>query len=182
LPDRYLRSDIRKITEGMTRGDEASFRRFYSLYFDRIYRYLLVIAKGDEDLTRDCLQETMLRVVRNIRCFDEDDVLWGWVSRVARTAFLDDWRKRSRRHKIIPEGVWPTVSETEEKLLGLLERTIEELESTERALIVGSYFEGLNHASLAARFDTTTKAIESKMGRTRKKMRSMIEEKLKHDS
>jgi RNA polymerase sigma-70 factor (ECF subfamily) len=166
----------------MTRGDETSFRRFYSLYFDRLYRYLLVVTRGDEELTRDCLQETMLRVVRNIRRFDDGAVLWGWVSRVARTAFLDDCRKRSRRHKTIAQGVWATIPKTEERLLGLLELVIEELESNEKALIMGSYFEGQSHASLAARFDTTTKAIESKLARTRKKMRSMIQERLKHDS
>ena len=55
------------LTRGLAAGDEAAFRQFHEEYFDRLLRYHLILARGDEHAARDALQETLTRVARKGR-------------------------------------------------------------------------------------------------------------------
>ena len=70
IPVKKSVPDVASLTAGIRAGDEESFREFHQLYFDRLYQFLLVIARGNEDEARDALQETLLRVVRYARKFE----------------------------------------------------------------------------------------------------------------
>lgn len=174
--------DLSTVTTGMSHGDEQAFREFYSVYFSRLLRYLLVVTRGEEDLARDCLQEAMMRVIKNIKPFQDEAVFWGWLTRVARTAFLDEMRRRKRRANIAADMELCTTSpHSDDGMLMLINETIEELDDRDKHLIVGSYFDGRSHAALAEDQGTTPKAVESRIARIRKKLRGRILEKLKHE-
>src|SRR5688572_20287637 len=84
------------LTAQMKAGDEDAFRSFYDLYCDRLFRYLIVLCRGDEDLARDLLQTTMLKVVRSIRPFTNETEFWNWLAVIARNSFFDHVRKSRR--------------------------------------------------------------------------------------
>src|SRR5688572_25784353 len=63
-------ADVPALTARLARGDEAAFQEFYDRYFNRLLRYLLVVARGDEELVRDALQLTFVRVARHVRKMD----------------------------------------------------------------------------------------------------------------
>ena len=46
------------MTRAMTKGDEMAYRNFHEIYFDRLLRYLLVVANGNEEAAREALQLT----------------------------------------------------------------------------------------------------------------------------
>src|ERR1051325_3867078 len=81
------------LTRRLAAGEEAAFREFHVAYFDRLLRYLLVVARGDEDAARDALQETFVRVVRHAKRFDCEDAFWSWLTLLARSAAADGGRK-----------------------------------------------------------------------------------------
>src|SRR5436190_13881414 len=68
---------LRRITARMRDYDEAAFREFYESYCDRLYRYLLVLTRGNEGLSRDLLQETMTKVMHRMRQFENELQLWN---------------------------------------------------------------------------------------------------------
>src|SRR5262245_30851481 len=80
----------------MVQGDEAAYRVFYDAYYDRLRRYLLVVTAGDEDVTREVLQSALVRLVRNIKVFQDEVSFWGWLTVLARSAFIDQIRARKR--------------------------------------------------------------------------------------
>ena len=84
------------LTARMARQDEAAFAEFLAAYRDRLFRYVIVLTRGDEETAQEALQLTMLRVVRHIRRFEEEAVFWSWLTRLARSAVTDDARKRNR--------------------------------------------------------------------------------------
>src|SRR5690348_2963141 len=45
--------DISSLTRRLASGDEEAFRRFHALYFDRLYRFLLVVSRGQEHEARE---------------------------------------------------------------------------------------------------------------------------------
>src|SRR5438093_7752298 len=93
---------IRTMTARMANGDETAFKDFYECYCDRLFRYLLVLTRGNEDLARELLQATMTKIVRNGREFRNEAQLWNWLAAVARNSFIDALRRRRRAPQLVP--------------------------------------------------------------------------------
>lgn len=87
---------VAALTRAMVAGDETAYGQFNEAYCPRLYRYLLVVAAGDEELAREALQAACIRVVRHIKVFSDETIFWNWLTVLARTAFADQRRKRSR--------------------------------------------------------------------------------------
>ena len=87
---------VGQLSSHMAKGDEAAWGEFHERYFSRLLRYLLVLHRGDEALARESLQQTYLRVVRHIRRFDDEVVMWSWLSKLARSVVIDGSRKSKR--------------------------------------------------------------------------------------
>lgn len=178
------------LTRGMVAGDEDSYRSFYEAYFPRLLRYLLVITKGDEDAARETLQVTLERVVRYIKIFPNETQFWNWLTVLARTAFADRHRKRSRyfafldRFKNHTEAAAPHRENgaADAHLLAELENLVARLPAEERALVERKYFGGESVRDLAATFQTSEKAVESRLSRVRRKLKELLLEKLKHEA
>jgi RNA polymerase sigma-70 factor (ECF subfamily) len=179
---------ILPMVEGIQQGNEEAFNRFYNLYADRLYRYLIVIAPRDENLVREALQETMFRVIRSIKPFPHESVLWGWLTRVARSKLFDQLRRRKKASKldgthlkdqVIP--LYPNDDSSEDRLIVALRNVLSTLPEEERAIIEAYYFQGIQQSAVAKQVGTTAKAIESRMARLRRKLKSLILEALSNE-
>ena len=84
------------MTAAIAKGDDAAFNRFYESYFKRIHHYLLAISGGWEEGAGDALQDTMMRVIRYMKPFQDEGALWNWLRKIAKSAFIDLARKRRR--------------------------------------------------------------------------------------
>src|SRR5215207_3847862 len=71
------------LTRRMASGEEAAFEEFHAQFAPRLFRYLLVLHRGDEHAASDVLQETLVRVVRHARRFDEEGPFWDWLAKLA---------------------------------------------------------------------------------------------------
>lgn len=171
----------------MAKGDEAAYARFYDAYFDRLRRYLLVVTAGNEEAAREALQSALVRVVRHIKAFDTEAAFWGWLTVLARTALFDQTRKRRRyvsfldrftRHTQVAPAP-PT--EPDGKLLELLESGLALLPDDERKLLEAKYLEGASVHEIAAQWQTSEKAVESRLGRIRRKLRAILLGQLKEE-
>ena len=166
----------------MARGDEEAYRRFYDAYFNRLSRYLLVIAAGNEELMREALQGTLVRVVHHIKPFRDESQFWAWLTVLARSAFTDETRRRSRYrrfldrftpHAITQADLAAAVS-TEHSLEEVLNRAMALLPAEERALVEKKYLERKSVRELATELNTSEKAVESRLVRIRAKVREAV--------
>jgi RNA polymerase sigma-70 factor (ECF subfamily) len=174
------------LTIRMTADDEKAFNTFHNLYCDRLFRYLIVLCRGDEELSRDLLQVTMLKVVRSIRHFSDEAAFWNWLAAIARNSFLDYVRKAQRRPQfepILETGNAPAVANDEDAVLVVaLEQALEQLPNEDRALIESFYFESGSYGSLAAQQSISPKAVESRLARVRQKLRHAILKCLRYEN
>jgi RNA polymerase sigma-70 factor (ECF subfamily) len=182
------RLDHLRITSAIRAGNEAAFQSFYENYCDRLYRYLLVLTRGNEDLSRELLQTTMAKVVRSIKPFADERSFWSWLSTIARNAFLDACRKAGRGPSLVPfptgepEAIAPTAPAQEELALEqALDESLHALDAEERELIEAFYFGQASQQSIAERRNTTAKAVESKLARIRQRLRENILKRLRHE-
>jgi RNA polymerase sigma-70 factor (ECF subfamily) len=180
---------IRAMTMRMANGDETAFKEFYECYCDRLFRYLLLLTRGNEDLARDLLQITMTKVVRGQREFRDEAQLWNWLAAIARNNFIDSLRRIQRAPQLVPllpddaPGT-PLVpaDESDTPLFDALDRCLIELEADEQALIEAVYFKRGSHNSVAEQQNTTPKAVESKLARLRQKLRTAILKRLRYEN
>lgn len=178
-------SHVLALTRNLVAGDEEAFRQFHQQYFDRLYRFLLVLCQGQEQETRDALQQTLLRVIRYIRPFESDEVFWCWLKAVARSTARDIGRKQ-RRYRALLEAfalrfVQPSAqdhfAETDSLSLALQE-SLAELPAPERRLLEAKYLEGCTVKELGLQTGLTLKAVESRLDRLRRALRSSILRKI----
>ena len=183
------RGDVLAMTRAMASGDEEGFRRFHEEYFDRVFRYVLVLVRGDVDAARDAAQETYLRIVRHAKPFRDEDTFWRWLTVLAKSAVRDGMRRRRSYTNLLSRFVaelgWSqnggALDGSEKIFREGLETAMNELPEGERRLIESKYFEGASVREIAGRDGSTERSVESRLLRTRRKLREMIERSLRHE-
>jgi RNA polymerase sigma-70 factor (ECF subfamily) len=173
----------------MLKGDEMAWRTFYDAYFDRLWRYLLVIATGNEDAAREALQAALVRVTRHIKIFCDENIFWSWLTVLARTAFADETKKRRRYFSFLDrfalhaeverDGV--NENQADGRLQMLLEQKVALLPLDEQKLVEQKYFARRAVREIADELQTTEKAVESKLSRIRQKLKDAVLTELKNE-
>lgn len=79
--------------------NQSKLEDLYSRYARPLYFYLLKLS-GSSQLAEDLTQETFVRATISLHTYDGEDAR-AWLFQVARNAYLDEWRKQSRR-KVVP--------------------------------------------------------------------------------
>ncbi len=173
----------------MVEADEAAYRAFYDAYFDRLSRYLLVVAGGNEDAAHEALQAALVRVVRHIKVFPNDAVFWSWLTVLARSALSDQSRKRRRYLAFLDrftqhargEHVAQEDGQPDAKLLALLDRGVAALASDERLLVERKYFARRSVREIAEELQMSEKTVESRLIRIRRKIKNTMLAGLNHE-
>lgn len=177
------------LTARMARQEEAAFVEFLKAYRDRLFRYLIVVTRGDEEVTQEAMQQTMLRVVRHIRRFDDEDVFWSWLTRLARSAATDHTRKKGRYFAFLARFFSHQDAQKEHSanatedpsLLDRLEELLPSLSTEDADLVERKYYLGETSRVIAEQLGTTEKAIESRLVRVRSRLREMLLKEAHHE-
>lgn len=169
-------SPLAALTQRMAAGDDAAFAEFHSAYAPRLFRYLVVCHRGDEQTAADVLQDTLIRVVRHARRFDDERVFWDWLTRLARTAAADHGRKGGRYLRFL-ERFWhsqPEVSPpNDDELASALDQALALLADDDASLLRAKYDEQQSQRDLAQQFGVTEEAIESRLRRARGSLKTL---------
>jgi RNA polymerase sigma-70 factor (ECF subfamily) len=163
------------LTRRMADGDEDSYREFYGLYSHRLFAYLYVITHGNDELARELLQQTMIRVAKYVRAFDDEEIFWKWLANLARSAFIDETRKHNRYLGAL-KRLWHSLRGETPAFPGsdALSDHLQALPEEDRLLLTKKYLEGLSIRELAEHFKVTEKAIESRLTRARAKIKEIL--------
>ncbi len=177
--------DVAELTRAIRRGDPAAFSRFYDLYSFRIYRFLLVLTRGDEAEACEVCQAVFMKLAKRFDLFDEESQLWAWLRALAKNSFIDHYRARQKRNILLPLEDLPPVSGSEDHQSGLLAEIVRDalaaLDPADRELIQAAYVEEQPLAEIAAGSGQTYKAVESRLGRLRQKLKEHLLNKLRNE-
>lgn len=85
-------------------SSESAFRELVTLYKERLYWHIRNIVKSHDDAD-DVLQNTFIKVYKNINGFNGDSKLYSWMYRIATNESLTFIKKRARQMQISNEEV-----------------------------------------------------------------------------
>jgi RNA polymerase sigma-70 factor (ECF subfamily) len=87
----------RQVVDAARAGDESALSELYSLYFPRVYRYILA-RTGNQYDAEDLTEEVFMRVLDAIDRFQWREAPFSaWLFRIAHNAVVSQRRKQSTR-------------------------------------------------------------------------------------
>lgn len=176
--------ELRRLTHAMAQGDDDAWLKFHQQYGATLFRRLLAMTRGDDDLAKEALQRTYLRVAKHVRICESELMFQSWVATVARTALQDCWRRRRTFADLLfrqqQEPLESVSSATDHRLTEVLDQALGQIAVADRTLLEAKYFAGNDVRTLAGQMSLTPKAVESRLTRARESLRHEILAALKH--
>ena len=153
------------------------FDAFYDASLPIVYGYLLRLCGGDHDKTRDLTQDTWVKLVDELNRGHVDKADMRWLITVARSRFLDSWRREQRRERDL-RLVWfdrRCAADTDVAPdAGQLLEHLEHLPSEHRVAMTLHYVDDLSVSEVGKLMGRSTPATYSLLARARSDLRTRI--------
>jgi RNA polymerase sigma-70 factor (ECF subfamily) len=168
-------------------GDRrARFEREMLPHLDALYRVALRLTRSPADAD-DLVQETMLKAHRGFDGFTPGTNAKGWLLTILRHAFINEYRRRSRRPETMDLDTAEAIAALPEEGLagagdrffdGLVDeavlRAVDELPEVFREAVVLSDVEGLNYQETAQVLGVPVGTVKSRLFRGRRLLKARL--------
>jgi len=160
---------------------QEAFRELISEYKERLYWHIRNIVKSHDD-TDDVLQNTFLKVYKNIGQFKGDSKLYSWMYRIATNESITFLNKRSRRLQITSEELQNQIIDNLEsdvyfegdEIQLKLQRAIATLPDKQQQVFNMKYFEELKYREMSEILDTSEGALKASYHIAAKKIKEFL--------
>jgi RNA polymerase sigma-70 factor (ECF subfamily) len=162
-------------------GDLGGYERLYRSHGARMKNLARNILGGQSD-AEDAVQETFLKVQRNIASFRGQSAFVTWTFRILVNTCYDLRRSRVRRKEHsheepedAPKRPEPRAPVTHPSLRMALERALATLTRHQRDVFLLYEVEGFRHAEIATMLEITETASKNTLFQAKKNLRAMLE-------
>ncbi|NMH86691.1 RNA polymerase sigma factor [Flavivirga algicola] len=147
---------------------DHAFRTLITLYKDRLYWHIRHIVKSHDD-TDDVLQNTFIKVYKNIHNFKGDSKLFSWLYRIATNESITLINKNAKRLQITSEEVQQLAINNlasdvyfEGDAIQLkLQQAIATLPEKQQLVFNMKYFEDIKYKDMADILETSEGALKA---------------------
>ena len=177
--------------ERLAKGGDAALNGLMERHGEKLFHYL-IRQLGNEQDAEDVAQETFVRVYQNCQRFDARQKFTTWLYTIATNLSRDRLRYRARHPQVSLEA---EKGESETSLLDTVpaeypspaeeavraesgeavRRAIAMLPEELRTPLILFEYEGLSHTEIATILNCSAKAIETRLYRARKQLRSLLQ-------
>jgi RNA polymerase sigma-70 factor (ECF subfamily) len=175
--DRISHEDM--LRRAVLGGDELAWRQLYDAAFDRLHDYVAWRLGGSRDQADEVVQETWLLAIRKMRGFDpRKGSFIAWMRGLAVNVLRHHLRTRQRirKREQSHEGNGSRSPRTEEiERAERIAAALDAMPDLDEQVLRAKYLEGLSVGEIAAQWNETPKAIESRLTRARDKFRNIYE-------
>lgn len=161
---------------------EQAFRELITTYKERLYWHIRKIVLNHDDAD-DVLQNTFIKVFRNIDKFQGDSKLYTWMYRIATNEAITFINKRAKKMQITSEEVQQAVlSNLEEdvyfegsEIQLKLQRAIATLPQKQQLVFNMKYFDDITYEDLSKILETSVGGLKSSYHIAVKKITAHLE-------
>ena len=164
---------------------EKAFRELISLYKERLYWHVRKIVISHDD-TDDVLQNTFIKIYKNISKFNQESKLFSWMYRIATNEAITFINKRNKERKVdISEVHEQIVSTLEsdiyfsgEEIQEILQKAIASLPQKQQLVFNMKYFDNIKYTEISEILGTSVGALKASYFHAVKKIESYIKKQL----
>ncbi|NUQ12208.1 MAG: sigma-70 family RNA polymerase sigma factor [Gemmatimonadaceae bacterium] len=170
--------DERFLVARAQRGDRDAARSLYDAHVRRVHRLVFRLC-GDEEMARDLVQDTFIRVFDRLSSFRGESAFATWVHRIAVTVTLNGLRKERRFRRGADDldvaSELPAPSDTvDPDLRARLRAAIEDLPPGSRASVILHDIEGYTHAEIGEMLGIAEGTSKARLFDARNRLRKAL--------
>jgi len=164
-----------------SKSREAAFRELLHLYKERLYWHIrkIVISHDDAD---DVLQNTFIKVYRNIDKFKGDSKLFSWMYRIATNESITHINKNAKRLRITDQeyqdnainNLKADVYFEGDEIQLKLQEAIATLPQKQQLVFNMKYFEDIKYKDMAEILETSEGALKASYHIAVKKIEALL--------
>ena len=155
-------------------GDQAAFQEFYDAYAGAAIRTASVITRNRE-MAKDAVQETFIRVYRQIGSFNPDLPFDPWFYRILTNECLRLMKKESPLSTIETHENDPSLTEESFDQLTDLYEVIQALDDHHRIPLILKYIKGFTEKEIADILGLNQNTVKSRLFKGRKRLKEHLE-------
>ncbi|MDT0551680.1 RNA polymerase sigma factor [Urechidicola vernalis] len=160
---------------------ESAFRSLMSLYKERLYWHIrkIVISHDDAD---DVLQNTFVKVYRNIDNFKEDSKIYSWMYRIATNESITFINKRAKQKAVditeyqqqLADSLHADSFYNGSEIQILLQKAIATLPQKQQLVFNMKYFDEMKYSEISEILDTSIGALKASYFHAVKKIEKFV--------
>ncbi|MGY5849726.1 RNA polymerase sigma factor [Salegentibacter sp. F14] len=147
---------------------QAAFKELVSLYKERLYWHIRNMVKDHED-THDVVQNTFIKIYKNIHQFKGESQLYSWMYRIATNEAITFLNKKAKRLQINSQDLQDHLIASLEsdvyfegdQIQLKLQKAIASLPPKQQQVFNMKYFEELKYREMAEILETSEGALKS---------------------
>jgi RNA polymerase sigma-70 factor (ECF subfamily) len=165
-------------------GVSMDFWKIYDQYYDSVKKFILAYVK-DEWVADDLIQETFIKIQKNLNSVKDPSKLSSWIFRVAYNLCHDHFRQskrsslnqRSMQQEIVTFKEAVVQKELEQHQMGeCVQDKMDLLPPDYRSVLILSDIMAFNQKEIAEILDISVSNVKVRIHRARKKFRSILED------
>lgn len=174
----------RSLARRVATGDREAFDEFFREYFPRLYRFTLSRAGDDAALAEEIVQRTMCIVVRKMKSYRGEALLFTWLCQICRNEMNAVYRQQGIEQRadvpiedhpavqaalesVAADDFRPESARRRDEIASFVRATLDHLPSNYAIALEMKYINGNSVAEIAERLGVGEKAAESVLTRAR---------------
>lgn len=163
------------------KSKDKAFRELISLYKERLYWHIRKIVISHDD-TDDVLQNTFIKVHKNIDKFNQESKLFSWMYRIATNEAITFINKRAKERKVDISELHDQLAATLEsdvyfngdEIQRILQNAIATLPQKQQLVFNMKYFDELKYTDISEILETSVGALKASYHHAVKKIERYI--------
>ena len=164
-----------------SKSQEQAFRNLMSLYKERLYWHIRKIILSHEDAD-DVLQNTFIKIFKNIHSFNEKSKLYSWMYRIATNESITFINKKATKQNVdiselqfkMAENLESDTYFSGDEIQLLLQKAIVTLPEKQQLVFKMKYFEELKYKEISEVLETSVGALKASYHHAVKKIETFI--------
>ena len=180
----------RALARALIAGNERDFDRFFTEYFERLFRFAITRLDADEQAAQDVVQTTLINAMRGIAGYRGEASMFTWLCQICRNEINAHFRKLARSVPVVAEdddNIRPILEALESEpgndpdtqyqglqLSRLIQEVLDHLPANYGNALEWKYIEGFSVTEIAERLEVTELAAQSTLARARNAFRDAL--------
>ncbi len=171
----YLNDLVIKAQQGSSNAFAELYAATYQRQYAYAYRYL-----RDEHLAQDALQESFIRVLKNIRQLQNPELFIAWLNQISFHVCYDMKKERIRIENDLPyeamSGAARGAPEDEAIDVDMRRYILQQVESlplTESQVVLMKYYQGMNLGEIADMLNVSTGTVKRYLRSAKKHLQKL---------
>jgi len=165
------------------KSKEVAFKELLKLYKERLYWHIRHIVKSHDD-TDDVLQNTFIKIYRNIHAFKGESKLFSWMYRIATNEAITHLNKNAKRQNLTSEAIQQHAIERlradvyfeGDDIQLKLQKAIAKLPEKQQLVFNMKYFQNLKYKDMSEILNTSEGALKASYHIATKKIEEYLTE------